>query len=131
MALVFPKPPKQNASQIEWEQWFEKLYLRLRLFLLTGHETSGDSNSTISANVSYHGVTALTTGRTKTLPAASDLTDGHVLIVQDESGSAGSNNITISRAGTDTINGSTSVSISTNYGRATLIKRGSGKYFSA
>lgn len=38
------------------------------------------------------------------------------LIIQDISGAANTNNITINRAGSDTINGETSISISAPYG---------------
>lgn len=97
--------------------------------ILAVTETSGDVASAISDTVSYHGVTALTAARTKTLPATSAMADGDVLIVKDESGAAGTYNITVARAGSDTIDGQTSVVIGTNYGSVILIKNGAGKWF--
>lgn len=112
-----------------WSTWFRDLFERLKV-VRGDVSTSGDENATISPNVYYHAVTALTAGRTLTLPATADCEDGHTLTIQDESGAAGSFAITIQRAGSDTVNGSTSTSISSNYGRRVLIKRGTG-WFSA
>jgi len=93
--------------------------------------SSGDADATIPSSSNYHGVTALTAGRTLTLFDVNLLDDGEPFVVQDESGSAGTHNITIQRAGAQTINGTTSVTISSNYGRKTFFKRGDGKVFAA
>jgi hypothetical protein len=55
------------------------------------------------------------------------MTDGDEVVVQDESGSAGSQTITIAAGGTDTVYGT--ATITSNYGRRRVIKRGSGKYY--
>lgn len=127
MAIKFPAAPKNTVDVTQWSQWYEILWQRVRGLVVT----TGDAAATIGSGETYHGVTALTAGRTLTLPSANDLQDGDELIIQDESGSAGTHTITISRAGTDTINGGTSVTITSNYGRRVLIKRGSGKWYSA
>ena len=132
MAIDLLQPPNSDPKT-EWEQWrhwFNLLWHFAKDTVLRP-ETSADAAATITKNQSYHGVTALTASRTLTLPAASDLEDGHIIYVQDESGAAGTYNVVIQRAGSDTVNGGTSVSITSNYGRAVLIKRGSGAWYSA
>lgn len=59
---------------------------------------------------------------TITMPAGSDIGRGGRLIVQDTSGAAASNNITIQRKGSDTVNGGTSIGITGNYGRRELVR---------
>jgi hypothetical protein len=77
------------------------------------------ASATIAAGVRY--VTVNYAGAvTLTLPAAADTRYGWELVVKDISGSANTNNITINRAGSDTIDGGTSVSITTDYGHARL-----------
>ena len=75
------------------------------------------------ASDDYIGVTSTAAPRTITLPAASSVADGHVYFIKDESGGAGTSNITISRSGSDTIDGATSVVISVNYGVSRIIMR--------
>lgn len=62
---------------------------------------------------------------TITLPEASTAGIGKVYMIKDISGSAAATSITISRSGTDTINGDTSTSINTNYGFVGLFSDGS------
>jgi hypothetical protein len=123
--MFLSPPPRENASVIQWQQWYELLwrYVKFNISYETG-------TVAISSNATYHGVTG-TSGATLTLPTSSDLEDGWTLVVQDEGGAAAAHNITIARTGTDTINGTTSVAITANYGRKTIIKRGVGKFFSA
>jgi alcohol dehydrogenase YqhD (iron-dependent ADH family) len=127
MNNILPTPPKQGASENQWQQWYESLWKKVSASI----GTSGDAAATISSGTTYHGVTALTAGRILTLPAASALQDGDVIIVQDETGDAAAHNITIATAGTDTVNGAASVSLTTNYGRKTIVKRGAGKFFAS
>jgi hypothetical protein len=49
----------------------------------------------------------------------------HIVIVKDESGAAGANNITINVTAGGTIDGESSKVISTNYGRIELYSNGS------
>lgn len=129
MSLRLEQPPKQYASNEERERWFHTLWLVVKDFR-RHPTTSGDAADSIPPEASYHGVTALTAPRTLTLPLAADLGEGREIMVQDESGAAGTHAITIQRAGSDTINGATSVTINTNYGRKVIVKR-NGKYFAA
>lgn len=122
MNISLPPQPKQGASPTEWEQWYESLWRYVRPKVAS----SGDANATIASSTTLHSVTALTASRTLTLPATSKLQDGDTVTVMDESGSAGTYPIVIQRAGTDTINGLTSVRIATGYGAKTLTKRGAG-----
>ena len=76
---------------------------------------------TLSAGEYLLGVTvsgAATINLTENAPA------GRVVIVKDERGTAASANITVSRSGSDTIDGATSVVIATNYGSAAFYSDG-------
>lgn len=128
--IILEQPPKQGSSPLQWDAWIQKAWLYMKQIASWElvSETSGDADATVSASVSYHGVTALTAPRTKSLPAASSVPENRMIIIQDESGAAGAHTITVQRQGSDTVNGATSATITTNYGRLTVIKR-NGKYF--
>lgn len=73
------------------------------------------------------GVTSTAAARTITL--ASNTTDnGRIVIVKDESGLAGTNNITIATEGAELIDGAATLVISTNYGAARLYNNGNDWY---
>jgi hypothetical protein len=57
-------------------------------------------------------------------PQSTEVSEGRVVVIKDESGGASGNNITINTTNARTIDGAASVVISTNYGRVTLVKRG-------
>jgi len=120
-------PLAEGSIWSEWQQWFDLLFKYVENTVLRS-DVSGDAAATILRNQSYHGVTALTAPRTITLPSASSIEDGHMLIIQDESGSAGSQTITIAPASGDTLTGTSS--ITSNNGRAVLIKRGVSTWYS-
>lgn len=124
MAIKLPGIPKVLKLDVELQRWLETMWEYVRPSVVT----TGNTNASIGSGETYHGVTALTSGRTLTLPSASDMQDGDIIIIQDESGSAGTHTITIQASGSDTVSGTTT--INTNYGRRTVIKRGTGKYFS-
>ena len=63
-----------------------------------------------------------TTTRTVTLPENAPA--GTTYIVKDVGGAAGSANIAIARAGSDTIDGQTTQTINSNYGAVTLVSDG-------
>jgi hypothetical protein len=78
-------------------------------------------------NVQY---TSLSSTRVLTLPAANSLNAGQIIIVGDSSGSCSATNvITITRAGTDTVNGTTNFAINTAYGQVSLQTDGTGQWF--
>lgn len=125
--LLFKVSPDGSASRAEAARISNDKRLELSGgFKLT--RATGSSGS-ISANVSIFGVTG-SGARSITLPSAATMKAGGVLIIQDEAGNAGSGTITINRAGSDTINGATSVTITTNYGRRTLYSNGIGAWYS-
>jgi hypothetical protein len=73
-----------------------------------------NSPYTVAAGVDIVGVDITSGPVTVTLPAANSVPAGKILIVKNELGNAVTNNITISRSGTDLINAaSTSVTIAT------------------
>jgi len=61
---------------------------------------------------------------TVTLPAVGSLKSGKRFYVQDSSGGASGNNITIASPGGVNINGGASVTISTDYGRKLIVYNG-------
>jgi hypothetical protein len=73
--------------------------------------------------------TALTAARAVTLPAASAYPTGTRLLVVDETGNCSSaNTITLSRAGSDTIGGATSVVVNLAYGYVAIESNGSNAW---
>lgn len=130
MAIELIEPPKEANTIDGFLAWFQRLYLFVRNTQLRV-ATSGDENASINKDTGFHGVTSLTASRTLTLPDSSQLEDGRVIEVQDQSGNAGTHNIVIQRSGSDTVNGATSVSITSNYGRMRLAKNGEGSFFAA
>jgi hypothetical protein len=95
----------------------------------TGH---GDSNYTILSTDRTVGTTAaFTAARTWTLPAANSVNPGQTILVADYYGGvSGVYTLTIARAGSDTINGSTSAVIKSPYGRIELRSDGTSKWSS-
>jgi hypothetical protein len=92
--------------------------------------TTATSYTALKTDV-FVGVTDNSSARTITLPAANTMKAGQVLIIKDEAGTAASaNNITVARAGSDTIDGATSVTITADYGVLRLYSNGSSAWFS-
>jgi len=69
------------------------------------------------------GVTDTTAARTITL-ATADCVEGRLITIKDESGGAGTHSITIATEGSETIDGASTVTISTNYGCIRLYSNG-------
>ncbi len=71
-------------------------------------------------------VAVTNTGAARTITLATATVDeGRIVIVKDESGGAGTNNIIIATEGAETIDGAASVVINANYGVARLYSDGS------
>lgn len=74
-----------------------------------------DADHTVGIGEYLIAYTALTAARTVNLPAASGFRAGQGFAVKDESGGAGSNNITIEPNGSETIDGAANLVMSTNF----------------
>jgi hypothetical protein len=68
--------------------------------------------------------TDTTLSRSITLPLANSVTAGRYYIIKDKTGSAATNNITILRAGSDTLDGATSFVINGNYASQSIMSDG-------
>ena len=88
--------------------------------------TTGDAIVTIAATTRTQATTTtLTASRAWTLPAASALNPGQHLVISDKAGAInGANTIVVTRAGSDTINGATTTTMSSQYQVLDLISDG-------
>lgn len=94
----------------------------------TGRAPIADQNYVAAVTDTYIGVTAITAGRSVTLPSAASYAPGQTLYVADESGacSAGAGlTITVAAAGTDTIAGQPSVILGSPYQKLAFHSNGS------
>ena len=92
--------------------------------------TVDDANYTILATDKVVAqIGTMSAARTFSLPAASTVQAGAIMIISDESGSVNSiNKIIVQRNGTDTIDGETSIDINYKYGQLVLICNGTDKW---
>jgi hypothetical protein len=95
-----------------------------------GKRTATATDYSVLKTDVFVAVTSTASARVMTLPAANTFKAGQVVIIKDESGGAATNNVSVARAGSDTIDGATSVSITANYGVVRLYSNGSDKWFS-
>ena len=84
---------------------------------------TGTAVSVNTANETIVGVTDTSIARTITLDT-SDTVAGRIMIIKDESGAAGTNNITIDTEGAETIDGAATVVITVNFGVARVYSDG-------
>lgn len=96
--------------------------------LSASYNTQSGTTYTVVTTDCYVGMSN-SGARTVTLCAANALPAGGMITVKDENGNAATNNVTIARAGTDTIDGGTSAVINTNFGVKNLVSDGSAKWF--
>lgn len=82
-----------------------------------------DADYTATSSNYLIGFTSLSAARTVTLPAAGTMTN-KTIIIKDESGSAGTYNITVDGAGSEMIDGVSTKVISTNFGSITMYSNG-------
>lgn len=83
--------------------------------------------SVSSANEVIIGVTDTSSVRTVTIQTA-DIRDGKLFIIKDESGLAGTKNITVASQGSETFDGAATLTISTNYGVQRLYSDGTNLF---
>lgn len=76
---------------------------------------TGTSQSGTTGNEVIIGVTSTASARTITLASAST-NNGRMVIIKDESGGAGTNNITVDTEGSEVIDGAATKVINANYG---------------
>lgn len=95
---------------------------------ITGSSTNGvglklrvrEVNTNVLLDVHDYVVSVDTTAaRTITLPSAVDV--GRVYLIKDKTGNAATNNITIQRSGSDTIDGATSVKLESAYAAVSVV----------
>jgi hypothetical protein len=79
---------------------------------------------TVAATDHFIGVDCSAAGKAVNLPAAATAGAGRVLIIKDQSGNAGANNITITPNGAEKIDEAATHVISSNYGSVTLVCTG-------
>jgi len=88
-----------------------------------------DANYTLAAAYNIIAYTAITAARIVTLPAAASYPSGTRLLIVDESGNCSTTkSITISRAGSDTVDGQTGAVIAMAYGFVALESNGSNAW---
>lgn len=91
--------------------------------------STGDADYVILSTDRTVTHTALTAPRTDTLPAASSVNSGQHILITDLNGViSGANNITIQRAGSDIVNGSTSTVIATTRGGQDCVSNGTNAW---
>lgn len=91
--------------------------------------TLGTATSISTSTHVIYGVTNTAVPRTITVSSTDIAIDGRIIFVKDESGGAGTNNITIATEGPELIDGAPVLIITVNYGAARLYARG-GNLFS-
>src|SRR5215831_12534262 len=91
--------------------------------------TTGDAAVVIASTTNIEMTTTnLTANRAWTLPSASAYGQGNVITISDVAGAInGANTITVTRAGSDTINGATTTVLSAQYGIVQLVSDGTSK----
>lgn len=88
------------------------------------------ANVTISASDTFvYLIVDTSVSRTITLPLASSVAAGRIYIVKDSSGNAESNGITVEIQGSDTLDGTSSQVLTSNYGSWTIVGNGTDSWF--
>jgi hypothetical protein len=110
------------------------------VFFGDGSNLSGVGGSSTSINVftasfnvlnTYDVVGISTSGSvvTASLPGASSLSSGQRLVFKDVGGSGSVNDLVIEASGSETIDGASTLKISTDWGATTIVSDGVGQYF--
>ena len=86
-------------------------------------------NYTMVGDETYIGITDTSIARAVLLASAAVLPNGFEVIIKDESGVCGTNNITITPAGADVIDGAATLVLNVNYVAASLVCDGVSKWF--
>jgi hypothetical protein len=94
-----------------------------------GRQSITTNTTLTSSSPKYIGVNTVGATTNITLPAANVVAEGFIFVINDEIGVAGSFTITITRAGSDTIEGSTTKTITTNLGSLRIYSNGVDQWF--
>ena len=95
----------------------------------TARTPVADADKTVASSDRYIAYSSLSAARVITLPLANSVLPGYEIMVGDESGSCSlTNTLTITRAGSDTIDGATTNVIACPYGMRRLFSDGSSKW---
>ncbi|KKN45059.1 hypothetical protein LCGC14_0686840 [marine sediment metagenome] len=108
------------------EETFAKVYTRGELVnreQMYKRTAVNDVNYTVTKSDFIVAYTALSAQRTVILPTTT-ANSGRRLIIKDEAGGAGANNIVIDPEGATTIDGNATLTISANYGQSRLCSDG-------
>lgn len=88
------------------------------------------SNLSISnADTFVYLIVDTTASRAITLPLASSVTAGRIYVIKDASGQSEANNITLNVSGSDTVDGSSSQTLDSNYGSWTIVGDGTDSWY--
>ncbi|MBV8830020.1 MAG: hypothetical protein JO108_12410 [Acidobacteriaceae bacterium] len=93
------------------------------------HTNVADANYTAQTTDQLIAFTSITAARTVTLPAAAAVNPGQPVVIVDETGAcSATSTITVTRSGTDTINGAASAVIASAFGYLELVSNGVNKW---
>ena len=95
--------------------------------ILSRAETATSDNTASMGSVHVYAITDTSAPRTLTISSA-DMTEDRHFIIKDQSGGAGSNNITIDTEGAAKIDNADSITISVNFGSAAVYVAGSNLF---
>ena len=98
-------------------------------FASTTAALTGTATIAVADNLSYYYCDTSTAGVTVTLPAVGDSPAGRFFLIKDSTGTAATNNITVTASGTDFVDGAGTYIIASNYGSAMIISRGNSNAF--
>lgn len=96
----------------------------------TFETTAVSSNVTIGNSDTFvYLIVDTTSARTITLPLASGVSAGRIYIIKDSDGNAEANNIVVDTQGSDTVDGASSQTLTSNYGSWTIVGDGVSSWY--
>jgi hypothetical protein len=127
-----PIPPNDPKEFVSFSNrlyvWCNDVYNYLKETIKTYNVTRVATSYSATNDDLVIAVTDTSAPRTITIPSSSIKFTDRVFKIYDESGLSGTNNITISTEGSETINGSATYTIATNYGYVHFISNGSNLF---
>lgn len=124
VSTFHPNEASQYEHRRDIDKDLDNVFMVLREFPNVGRIAKGSDYTALNSDYVI-GITSTASARTVTLPKASKIKQGQMVIVKDESGAAGTNNITVDGDGSETIDGSATKVISSNYGVLRIYSNGS------